>query len=194
MIKNNLVKHLFVIAVLLFFSSVSIAGTEPTPRELEQEVVRYTALLLHDGGNAKYLNDLGFAYYRLHRVPEALTVFLKAVASDPACSTSYNNLGAAYLRLKEYGKAEDAFSKALAINPHFIKAAYNLSVALYRQKKYFAAYKAYQRAKEIDADYVKKRFDSSHAGEKLHEDVKNDPNNPYLQTIVKSADKGEAAR
>jgi tetratricopeptide (TPR) repeat protein len=188
MIKIRLVKYLFVITFALLLASVAIAETEPSPKELEQEVGRYTALLQHDGDNAKYLNDLGFAYFRLHRIPEALTVFLKAIASDPACAITYNNLGAVYLHLKEYAKAEEAFNKALKLDPHYTKAAYNLSVSLYRQKKFYDAYKAYQQAKKIDADYVKKRFNDSHARDKLHEELKKDPNNGSLQAIIRNAD------
>ncbi len=188
MIKNRLVKYFIAIAFILVLAPAAFAEIEPTPKELEQEVIRITGLLQHDGDNAKYLNDLGFAYYRLHRIPEALTAFLKAAALDPRCSVTRNNLGATYMRLKEYDKAEEEFSKALAIDPNFIKAAYNLSASLYRQKKYLAAYKAYQKAKKIDAAYVKKRFNDSHAREELHEELKKDPNNGSLQTLVKGAD------
>jgi len=185
---KKLVKYFVAIAIALFLTPAVFAETEPSAKELEQEVARNMALLQHDADNAKYLNDLGFAYYRLHRVPEALTVYMKAVALDPGSSITRNNLGAAYMRLKEYGKAEEEFSKALAIDPSFIKAAYNLSVSLYRQKKYLAAYKAYQKAKKIDAAYVKKRFNDSHARNELHEDLKRDPDNETLQKMVKGAD------
>jgi tetratricopeptide (TPR) repeat protein len=188
MINNNLVKYFIAIAFALVLAPAAFAETEPSAKELEQEVARNTVLLQHDGDNAKYLNDLGFAYYRLHRNQEALTAFLKAVALVPGSSITHNNLGAAYMRMKEYGKAEEEFSKALALDPNFIKTAYNLSVSLYRQKKYLAAYKAYQKAKKIDAAYVKKRFNDSHAREELHEDLKKDPNNESLQKMVKGAD------
>jgi Flp pilus assembly protein TadD len=147
MIKIRLVIYFIAIAFILALAPAAFAETEPTAKELKQEVALNTVLLQHDGDNAKYLNDLGFAYYRLHRIPEALTVFMKAVAMDPGSSTTRNNLGAAYMHLKEYGKAEEEFSKALAIDPNFVKAAYNLSVSLYRQNKYLAHTKPIRRQK-----------------------------------------------
>ncbi len=184
-----MVKYFFSILVIPLLTLPAFAAIQPTDGELEQEVARNTALLRQDGDNAKLLNDLGFAYYRLHRIPEAMAAFTKSITADPSCPTAYNNLGAAYLHLKDYARAESAFSKALALDPHFVKAAYNLSVSLYRQQKYLAAYKAYQRAKKIDADYVKKRFNDAHTKEELHEELKKDPHNGSLQAIVDGADK-----
>lgn len=189
MLKNKLVNYLIAIVFSLVIAFAALADTELTPKELEQEVGRCIALLQHDEGNAKYLNDLGFAYYRLHRTQEALTAYSKAIASDPGSSIAYNNLGAALLQLKEYRKAEEAFNAALKLEPRYTKAAYNLSVSLYRQKKYYDAYKAYQQAKKIDADYVKKRFNDSHARDTLHEELRKDPNNGSLQAIVQGVDK-----
>ncbi len=83
MIKIGLVKYFLAIAFVLLLASVAAAEKEFTVKELEQEVARNMALLQHDGDNATYLNDLGFAYYRLHRIPEALAVFLKALRRTP---------------------------------------------------------------------------------------------------------------
>lgn len=155
-----------VLLITLCFSSFAMGEGEPLPQDLEQEIVHYSALLKADSNNARYLNALGFACYRLNRNNQAVDAFLKSISSD-AKATTFNNLGAAYIRLKEYDKAEQAFRKALHLDASYVKAAYNLAVVLYREDRFYAAYQAYRHAKQIDAVYVKRRFDDSSARDEL---------------------------
>lgn len=162
-----------IIAFLLIFcwSALARGDKEPLPQDIEQEIVRYRALLITDSRNARYLNILGFAYYRLNRFNEAVEAYLKSIACDPSQATTFNNLGAAHLHLKEYDKAEQAFREALHIDATAVKAAYNLAVVLYREERFYAAYLAYRQAQQIDAAYVKMRFNDSAARDEIKKTV-----------------------
>ena len=165
-------KHIHAIYIILlvicsFISTYALADDQSKTQDLEQEVIRYNKLILQDSKNAKYINALGFTYYKLNRIPDAISSFKKAIALDPGCTVAYNNMGAAYISVKEYVKAEDAFKTALKLDTNYVKAAYNLSVALFRQKKYHKALIAYKKAEKINSKYVKKRFSASKAMEKI---------------------------
>jgi tetratricopeptide (TPR) repeat protein len=188
MLKNTTVKRIVIIAFCFVLNAAfAHADTGPSPEELKKEIAFYTELLKRDN-NAKYLNALGFAYYRLHRMDEAMDAYKKAAASDPEYALTYNNLGVAYLNLKEYARAEDAFRTALKLDAQYTKAAYNLSVALFRQRKYLDAYTAYRLAKKIDAGYVKKRMNDSHARDEINEELRKDPDNKLLRELAREMD------
>ncbi|MDD5711855.1 MAG: tetratricopeptide repeat protein [Smithellaceae bacterium] len=155
-------------AIILVLSGSGGASLDvPSFQDWEQEVARCQGLLKTDPGNARYLNTLGFAYYRLRRLPEAIVAYRQAIARDDRYSVAYNNLGVVYLETAAYGKGEEAFRHALRCDPGNAKAAYNLAVSLYRQQRYHEAYRAYLLAKSIDNSYVKVRLQST----KLKEEV-----------------------
>jgi len=161
----------YVIMVVILFCTVNIASQaadQPKPRDLDQEIIKCQ--------NTACFNELGFAYYRLHRIPEAMNAYSMAITLDPGYPLAYNNVGVCYLHLKDYIKAEDAFNTALTLDPYYVKAAYNLSVALFWQKKYYNALKAYQQAYTINAAYVRKRLKDSKAIKKIKQELKRDPN------------------
>jgi len=155
-------KYVSVLLVLLTMT-ISFAWAEgpKTVIQWEGEVARYEHLSRQDATNARHINALGFAYYKVNRLTDASAAFKKAIALDRNYPVFHNNLGTVYCSLKEYEKAEHAFRTALTLDPQYIKAAYNLSVALYRQQRYRDAYGAYQRAQKIDPEYTKKRFAAS---------------------------------
>lgn len=168
-------KHIHTIYIILlvicsFISTFALADNQSKTQDLEQEVIRYNKLILQDSKNAKYINALGFTYYKLNRIPDAISSFKKAIALDPGCTVAYNNMGAAYISVKEYVKAEEAFKIALKLDRNYVKAAYNLSVALFLQKKYHKALIAYKEAEKINSKYVKKRFSASKAMEKIEKE------------------------
>lgn len=165
-----LYKVAITLLLTIWFSSSALGYSEPSAQDLEREFSRYSELVRTDGKNARYLNGLGFACYRLNRLPQAIEAYQQSLSYDPQ-ATTFNNLGAAYLRLKQFENAEHAFRKALELDSSAVKAAYNLAVALYREDRFYAAYQAYREAKQIDAAYVKKRFEASNARHELREAV-----------------------
>jgi tetratricopeptide (TPR) repeat protein len=180
---------IFIVLVTPCLGLPAAADDTPTPRELEQDVERFSALIKQEGPSSRNLNALGFAYYQLNRLPEAVDAFSRAISLDPSAAVTYNNLGATYLRRSEYTKAEEAFRTALKLDPANVKAAYNLSAALYRQKRYIDAYRAYRRAKSIDDAYVEKRMDDSGARQGVRKEVEE-----ALQHDAKKHDTQAAAR
>jgi len=161
----------YIILVVSLFCTVitaSHAADQHKSRDLDQEIGK--------GQSAACFNELGFAYYRLHRIPEAMNAYSIAITLDPSNPLAYNNMGVCYLHLKDYIKAEDVFRTALMLDLNYVKAAYNLSVALFWQKKYYNALKAYQKAYRINAAYVRKRLKDSKAMKKIKQELKRDPN------------------
>jgi tetratricopeptide (TPR) repeat protein len=161
---------LFLSLAPLSFAAAGEAAREPTAQELEHRVALYSALLKNDAGNARNLNALGFAYYRLGRLDEAMASYEKAVAADPGYAVTFNNIGVIELNRNDYEDAEKSFRTALRLDARYAKAAYNLAIALYRQSRYLEAYRAYRQAKQIDAGYVKQRMTGPGSREKIDQE------------------------
>jgi tetratricopeptide (TPR) repeat protein len=66
---------------------------------------------------AQVHNALGYAYFNMERVDEAVAEYKAAVGLQPGYVTAWNNLGDAYERLKQYGPALDAYREALSYAP-----------------------------------------------------------------------------
>jgi tetratricopeptide (TPR) repeat protein len=66
---------------------------------------------------AQVHNALGYAYFNMERVDNAVEEYKAAVALQPGYVTAWNNLGDAYERLKQYGPALDAYREALSYAP-----------------------------------------------------------------------------
>lgn len=178
-----LIKLCVIILLMLCLSVPALGGDEPLLQDLEREVTHYHELIKADSRNARYLNCLGFACYRLNRLQEAVDAYLRSISYAPQ-ATTFNNLGAAYLRLKEYGNAEQSFRKALQLDAFAVKAAYNLAVALYRKDCFYAAYQAYRHAQQIDASYVKKRFNNSTARNELQQTAMQMPDKDVARLVL----------
>lgn len=174
----------FVIIITVLCCSIAQAAQEPTPEQLAQDIERNTALLRTDPDNPQYLNALGFAYYRLDRLPEALDALSRCTRADPRHAVAHNNLGTVQLRLKDYIKAEASFRRALELDPRYVKAAYNLAVSLFRQKRYKDAYQAYKAAGRIDSDYVHDRFEGSTARQQIKDEMRKDPDNEAWKALT----------
>lgn len=185
MLQNPAMRQIAVLIFLLLLPAKIFAESSPSPQELEQEIARYKALLKTDNNNARYLNAIGFAYYRLNRIDDAMSFYQRAAEADPGYALAFNNIGAVYMQHKEYEKAEAAFRKALSLDPNNAKAAYNLAAALYRQGRYAEAYKVYGLAKSIDASYVKKRLNGSTARSEIEEQIKNHPDSEISKELKK---------
>jgi tetratricopeptide (TPR) repeat protein len=94
--------------------------------------------------------NLGIAYAKLNRKPEALAAFAKAVALDASNAVAHNWLGVVARETNDLGRAEQAYQQALAAEPDQAEAQLNLAI-LYDQhlKRPAEALGAYQRYEEI---------------------------------------------
>lgn len=187
MIQNAMHAPLFM--AMLIAVAAPGAASEMTVQELEREMNSYRSLVQIEPLNARYLNALGFSYYRLNRLDEAMAAYRKACEADPKYAVPFNNIGVIHLQRREYADAEGAFRRAFDLDRHYAKAAYNLAIAFYRQNKYVDAYRAYQKAKESDATYVKKRMNEPGAREKLsREGIADREHSEILHRLAREAD------
>ncbi len=84
-------------------------------RKLEEAVRLIERALAQDPENAAYLDSLGWAYYRMNRVEEALKLLEEAAgrAEDPEV---LDHLGQVYFSLGKTGEAEAAWKKGLELS------------------------------------------------------------------------------
>ena len=164
-------EHYFPLFMLLFsfliYHVTPVCAQQGAQLSKKVEAIGFESPTLKDFNNAQYYNEIGFSYYKLHQIPEAINAFKKVIALDPYHAVAYNNIGVSYLYIKDFKNAECSFKSAIQINPNYVKAAYNLAVALFWNGKYPEAFKAYKVAERINSDYVKKRFDDSRVKEKI---------------------------
>jgi len=115
---------------------------------------------LPDHDVAPLVESLNGAAYNLHHVlhqpAEAVRVYQRAIALDPAFSWPYRNIGVVYLDLQEYADAVHWLEQAVALSPEHARNHAALAAAAYEQDRFEEALSAYQRAAELDpgvADY-----------------------------------------
>jgi tetratricopeptide (TPR) repeat protein len=102
---------------------------------------------------AETLNVIGWRLqHRLGNHAEAVAVFERAIASDPAFSWPYHNIGRVYMDLKDFEQARRWLRRAVEVNPHHWRAQFNLGVASHRLQRYDDALEAYARAATMDPD------------------------------------------
>lgn len=109
---------------------------------------------------APLVESLNGAAYNLHHVlrqpAEAIRVYQRAIALDPAFSWPYRNIGVVYLELQEYADAVHWLEQAVALSPEHSRNHAALAAAAYEQDRFEEALAAYQRAAQLDpaiADY-----------------------------------------
>ncbi len=70
-----------------------------------------------DAGQARVLNNAGFAYFRLGRLDKAIDYLTRATEADPANSEAQLNLGLIYYDLGRFDDALAPLERALEANP-----------------------------------------------------------------------------
>ena len=81
--------------------------------------------------NATAYSNLGFAYDKLGKLPEAIAALQNAVRLKPDDAVAYNNLGASFYKAGRYPEAIEAFTKAVRLNPKDPEALNNLGAVYY---------------------------------------------------------------
>lgn len=92
--------------------------------------VTFTIVTLAGGGyifknrlSRKSAFEKGIIYARMHRHPDAIAEYKKALATHPDNPNLHYNLGLSYFSLKQYEDALSAFKAAVDIKPDFFEAA-----------------------------------------------------------------------
>ena len=107
-----------------------------------------------NGNAAAFHNNLGEAYRAMHRLPEAIACYRRALDLQPDFAEAHNNLGNA---LSDQGKLDDAvarYRRALELKPDYAEAHNNLGLAFKGQGKLEEAVACYRRAMDLKPDYA----------------------------------------
>ena len=100
-------------------------------------------------------NYLGFVYFRLGRVNEAIEAYNKALDNllylNP--QDAHLNLGVAYLSLKQYQKAKVHLEEAIRLVPDFAAAYHSLGKTYEGLRQYDKARTSYEKAVEFNPNY-----------------------------------------
>jgi tetratricopeptide (TPR) repeat protein len=87
---------------------------------------------------------------RSRKLPEALAVYTKAIAVDPAFSWPYHNIGRLYMSQDNDAEALTWLTRALSVNRNQLRAQFNQGVAAARLRRYDEALDAYNRVLSMD--------------------------------------------
>lgn len=88
-------------------------------------------LELLSGSNPEYSGpvlNLGIAYSKSGKFPEAEQAFKMAIARKPDSAAAYNQLGILYRKLGRFTEAVNSYQRALEIQPDYALAHLNLGV------------------------------------------------------------------
>jgi tetratricopeptide (TPR) repeat protein len=89
--------------------------------QLEAGIAQWKKVLEMDPGNAKALNNLGYALSQQGNLAEGLTQFQKALEVDPDFSLAQNNLGTGLLYEDKLDEAIPHLQRAMELNPAYAK-------------------------------------------------------------------------
>ena len=90
-------------------------------------VALWTDVVQKSPDRARPHHNLGWAYAKARRLPDAVAEFRQAIAIDPSQAKTYNSLGNAYQRLGRQDDAEVAYRRAMALDPKLVDAVVNLA-------------------------------------------------------------------
>jgi len=102
-----------------------------------QPVLLYGSILPHAPKSPRLLNNLANIYAKdPARQGEALALYQRAIASDPAMAFSYFNLANLYNRQGREGQAIENYKKAIELNPLYVEAYSNLGALYFKQERF----------------------------------------------------------
>ena len=128
-------------------------STQAEIREQAARVLQYRLPAEDPAKLAESLNVVGWRLQHRSKSPaEALAVFQKAIAADPAFSWPYHNIGRVYMEQNDHARAREWLLKAVEVNPNHWRAQFSLGVATHRLERYDEALAVYTRAAAMNPD------------------------------------------
>ena len=109
-------------------------------------------------------NNLGAAYNRIGKFPEAIKVCEKIIEVHPEMANPWNHLGLAHFKLGDSNKAIKYIKNALNLNKKYAGAYCNLANIYLKMNHYKKALKACKNCLDLDPNFHKAR--------KIQEEIK----------------------
>ena len=122
--------------------------------------------------------QLGQEYEEKGMIPEAITMYKRAIEDNPNNAEAHNNLAILYEEIGEREKAVEEYKKAIEINSSFAEAFYNLGDLYEKMEKHKEAIKAYKEYVRLnpegeDVDEVKEKIEQLERTELRKKDKQN---------------------
>lgn len=138
----------------LLGNAFSGSGPDVTAEALNKDlaVEAYRRALTINSEYVDAWNNLGIAYGRLQRYPEAISAYRQALKINPEHAGVWYNLGNTYRMLKRPIEAIDAYRQALKINPEHADSWFNLGNTYCTLKRTTEAIDAYRQALKINPE------------------------------------------
>jgi len=85
-------------------------------------------------GDPVFFLQLGTAYAKMSRFPNAAGAFAEALKLDPSSVSAANNLGNSYFMMSRFDDAISAYEMALALDPSHKDARFNMAYAYFHKR------------------------------------------------------------
>ncbi len=107
----------------------------------------------HDFPNdADIQAELGQLFYALRQPAQAVTIYLRALDSDPDDLTALNGLGLSYLNLHRYNQSVATFQRCLMVDPTLFQCMNNMGAAQLEAHQLAKATKTLDRAYRLEPE------------------------------------------
>jgi len=83
---------------------------------------------------ARQYREEGLAKQRMGNLPEAMSLYQKAIAVDPGYAVAYNDLGVIYEAAGYPDRAKESYFKAIKVDPGYLSAYANIAL-LYEEQR-----------------------------------------------------------
>jgi predicted O-linked N-acetylglucosamine transferase (SPINDLY family) len=148
-------------------SSNALASIALQGGELDEAILRYSALIERRPDFAEGHYKRGNAYNRLGRRPEALADYDQAVALDPEYANAFCNRGTVLQSFERWDEALASYDRALALDPTDAFAHYNRASVLRELNRSDEAIRSYDQAIVLHRAYVEAYVNRGHLLHKL---------------------------
>jgi tetratricopeptide repeat protein len=124
--------------------------------DMKGAVASYLQSIKLEPGSAEVFMNLGHAYLKLEKDPEAIKAFQQSVKLNPDVAEAQYGLGFVNFRTHRFKAAADAFKKATTLNPQMAKAHYGLSLAYQELGNETGLMEEYRILETLDRSLAKK--------------------------------------
>lgn len=123
-------KFIFITIITLgiFYFSGLLFAQEETNSSLDKESMGDLSV------QARQYRQEGLEKQRMGNLPEAMSLYQKAIAMDPGYAVAYNDLGVIYEAAGFPDRAKDSYFRAIKVDPGYLSAYTNIAL-LYEEQR-----------------------------------------------------------